>query len=412
MALCDAARDFITRCLTEQSAYGFVEHLCGRIGPRPAGSTSEKLAVQYAVAHFAECGYESRLQPFNFTGWEGKGSSVSVREEGYRRSLVSQPLGWSPGGSVTGPVVDAGYGLAGDLESAKVKGRIALVANASAPGSKAVHRSEKYGYAVRAGATGFLLYSDKPGGVVPMGSVNLSSSAGPIPAAGISYEDGMHIRRQAARTTVEISVDSHRVEQAASHNGIGFKKGSDVDEIVVCAHIDTWQCQGAYDNASGTAMVLELARLLSRYELRRSLRFAVFGAEELGLFGSSHYVAGLAGTSGITAVFNCDCSAIRDGQPSLTTSGSPSFYTFAEGVRNQLRFPMSIRDERMSYSDHQPFQDRGVPCANIVSRCPRYAFAHTAFDTLDKVSPEAFTIPLLILGVVVLELAQSDTTLR
>ena len=411
MALCEATRDYIARCLTEQSAYGFLEHLCSRIGPRQAGTASEKQAVQYAVDHFAECGYETRMQPFDYTGWQTKGSTVFVHEQGRQRRLAGLALGWSPKGSVTGSVVDAGYGTARELESSAVKGRIALVSNASAPGSKPLHRSEKYGYAFRAGAKGFLLYSDKPGGVVPMGSVNLSSSAGPIPAAGISYEDGMHIRRQAARVTVEISVDS-RVEQTTSYNGLGLKTGDSTGEIVVCAHIDTWQCPGAYDNGSGTAMVLELARLLSRYELRRSLRFAVFGAEELGLFGSTQYVADLAGASGITAVFNCDCSAIRDGQPSIVTSGNPSLYAFAEDIRCRLRFPLSIRDERMSYSDHQPFQEIGVPCANVVSRGAQYAFAHTAFDTLDKVSPEAFTVPLLMLGVVILELAQSDSTFR
>ena len=95
-----------------------------------------------------------------------------------------------------------------------------------------------------------------------------------------------------------------------AQNVVAFLPGSDPavrDEyIVVGAHYDhlghgafgaadpsagTAIRNGADDNASGTAAVLELARLLAARPTRRSVIFALFSGEELGLLGSSHFVA-------------------------------------------------------------------------------------------------------------------------
>jgi len=51
---------------------------------------------------------------------------------------------------------------------------------------------------------------------------------------------------------------------------------------------------GANDDASGTAMVLELARVFKTLPTDTELRFGTFGAEEVGLLGSEHYVSELS----------------------------------------------------------------------------------------------------------------------
>lgn len=82
------------------------------------------------------------------------------------------------------------------------------------------------------------------------------------------------------------------------HNVICFKEGTVYPDklIVISAHYDSYNhgpsdvmefAPGADDNASGTAAVLELARILSTYETKKSIVFVAFSAEEEGLYGST-----------------------------------------------------------------------------------------------------------------------------
>jgi len=84
---------------------------------------------------------------------------------------------------------------------------------------------------------------------------------------------------------------------ASSGNVIAVQTGTvHPNEFIVCgAHYDSFvpynydNCPGADDNATGTATVLELARILSQYETERSIIYCCFSAEEVGLFGSKAY---------------------------------------------------------------------------------------------------------------------------
>ena len=90
------------------------------------------------------------------------------------------------------------------------------------------------------------------------------------------------------------------------------------DEFVICgAHYDSWNSDGsdpdtirspgADDNASGVAGILETARLLSPYKFERSIIFATWNAEEIGLVGSAAYAHDMAEQGmDIVAYFNLD----------------------------------------------------------------------------------------------------------
>ncbi len=95
----------------------------------------------------------------------------------------------------------------------------------------------------------------------------------------------------------------------------GWGPGSDIIYIA-CAHYDSTSenpgnaAPGADDNASGTAAVLEAARILSQYRFKHTLRFVTFAAEEQDLIGSCCYAAEArsAGTN-IGGVINHDMVA-------------------------------------------------------------------------------------------------------
>ncbi len=90
-------------------------------------------------------------------------------------------------------------------------------------------------------------------------------------------------------------------------NVVGTLPGAGSDYVVVCGHFDAAgsACPGADDNASGTAVMLEAARVLKNFAFQRTIKFVAFGGEEQGLLGSAAYVQAHAADS-IRAVVNCD----------------------------------------------------------------------------------------------------------
>lgn len=68
-------------------------------------------------------------------------------------------------------------------------------------------------------------------------------------------------------------------------------------EYIIGAHYDSVSNPGADDNASGVALVLETARILSQYESGYTIRYIAFDMEEVGLKGSKAYVSATRGTT-------------------------------------------------------------------------------------------------------------------
>jgi hypothetical protein len=78
---------------------------------------------------------------------------------------------------------------------------------------------------------------------------------------------------------------------------------------IVCAHYDTTgkgEFPGGDDNASGTAGMLEAARVLTQYRFQSTLRFIAFNAEEEWMKGSAEYVKALPPDANIVGVVNLD----------------------------------------------------------------------------------------------------------
>jgi hypothetical protein len=127
---------------------------------------------------------------------------------------------------------------------------------------------------------------------------------------------------------------------------------------------------GADDNASGTAMVLELARRLGarRDPPPRRVVFMAFSGEERGLLGSRHYVAHpLFPLESTVMMFNCDMVGRLNGKSELTMIGtgtSPGLEQLVEALGKSAG--LSIKKvagmtDGFGGSDHQSFYPRGIP---------------------------------------------------
>jgi hypothetical protein len=171
--------------------------------------------------------------------------------------------------------------------------------------------------------------------------------------------------------------------------------------VIVGAHLDHigarngYVYNGADDNASGSAVVLEIARVLASHKFapKRTLLFGLWCAEERGLIGSLHYTrhpCDGVDMDKVTACFNLDMVGMGD---TLPASGALNFPTIWEVIkRNQDSSILSrIRPEEggPGGSDHTGFIERGIETMMLLGAAqgghPDY---HQPEDDVDKIEPE------------------------
>ncbi|MFN0156699.1 MAG: M28 family peptidase, partial [Bacteroidota bacterium] len=185
---------------------------------------------------------------------------------------------------------------------------------------------------------------------------------------------------------IEMSTEIEKV-MAKTSNIVGYLEGSMKDEVVVIgAHMDhvgyggegsgslmpdTHEIHnGADDNASGTAALMELAQAMSagRSHLRRTMVFVAFSGEELGLLGAAHYVnhPSLPITS-TTAMLNMDMvGRLKDN--SLTVYGTGSSPVWPDFVKKHNKdtagaeaFTIKSVPDGFGPSDHAQFYGKDIP---------------------------------------------------
>jgi aminopeptidase S len=169
-------------------------------------------------------------------------------------------------------------------------------------------------------------------------------------------------------TTVQQFTSSGRT----GYNLVADWPGGDTNQVVMSgSHLDSVTAgAGINDNGSGSAAVLETALAVSRagYQPTKHLRFAWWGAEELGLVGSRSYVNSLstAARSRISGYLNFDMIGspnpgyfVYDDDPAI----EKTFKTYYAG----LGVATEIETEGDGRSDHAPFKNAGVPVGGLFS---------------------------------------------
>ena len=143
------------------------------------------------------------------------------------------------------------------------------------------------------------------------------------------------------------------------------------ETLMVGAHLDSVpEGPGINDNGSGSATALEIALRLAELDTkpRNRVRFAFWGAEEIGLLGSRHYVENLeeGEIEDISAYLNFDMT----GSPNFVNSvyEGPDEVEDVFGSYFEARdIPTETNSALDGRSDHGPFQDEGVPTGGLFS---------------------------------------------
>lgn len=176
--------------------------------------------------------------------------------------------------------------------------------------------------------------------------------------------------------------------------------------ILVGAHYDTRPAAdrdqkdptawilGANDGASGTAVLLELARVLDRQSLDAEVWLTFFDAEDRGKLDGWPFSVGatlLARTLEVQpqAVIVLDMVGDRDQRFYVEGNSDPELAGTLWDIAARLGYEEVFVDEPMGpiVDDHLPFARRGIPAIDIIDF--EYPYWHTTEDTLDKISPES-----------------------
>lgn len=177
------------------------------------------------------------------------------------------------------------------------------------------------------------------------------------------------------------------------HNVIGYVEGRKNDSIIVISsHYDHLGqvghsiFPGASDNASGTAMVLELAKFYSQHQPNYTTVFMLFGAEEAGIVGSYKYVhQPLFPLNQIKFVLNLDImGAGEEGVQVVNGSKFPKEFAMLQQLNkeNKLIKHVKVRGESCN-SDHCPFDQKNIPSFFIYTLGGKGNY-HNIYDTYDN----------------------------
>jgi Zn-dependent M28 family amino/carboxypeptidase len=406
--------------LTSDEPYRAVLALCDEVGIRFGGTEGEHQAARLLQQKMEGAGLANvHLEEFSYTGWQRGPASLEVVEP-YRRAVPVIGLPYTPPCDLAAEVVSVGQGEEEDF--ARLAGQLAgkivlcLAETTPPPGKKSSHRREKYLRAIEAGAVGFLYVSQNPGQQLVTGSLTAAKRA-ELPAVAVSLEDGADMLRALKRVPVRAHL---RVEAAFSevysYNVVGDVPGrGGARHIVVGGHYDSHDIAvGAQDNATGTAVSLEVGRLLAPYrgKLPATVRIVCFAGEEIGLLGSWDYAKRHeAELDDLAFMLNLDSiGRARPGAESLRLMGADDLLDYFRGAATAMKYPLGVEIKGSAYSDHFPFVVARIPTGSLTSVEPGSTlvgrgWGHTASDTMDKVEALPLQVAAMLAARLVLRVA-------
>jgi hypothetical protein len=388
---------------------------------RGTGTSSIDLAAEYIAREFQRYGLKpagdngTYFQTFEvITGAETHDNVLVMRQDGNEIPMEEgqfMPYTFSASGEFRGRIVFAGYGITDpsgaqdDYAGLDVTGCVVLV-RAGFPESADPHGSLPMLSSARAkalsarehGAAALLIIHNEPSDVqsfqydrspsdagIPVGKIHIDPARMMLDAAGIGGAslDSGEPRQPTENPTIEMG--GHfmvSLVRKNTRNVLGMLDGKDADDyFVVGAHYDHlgWGQEGslyrgatpmihngADDNASGTAGMLELAQRYSKRPAQHAMLFMAFSGEEMGLLGSAHWAEHpTVPIEKVRAMFNLDMiGRLPDSTRRLNVQGigtSPVWKAIVEKENDVEKFNLALIEDGQGSSDHSSFYTKGIP---------------------------------------------------
>ena len=350
--------------------------------PRESATQQEFEAAQYLMDRLTSLGYATALQQFEIPREAVAEMSFTAYASDSSEVRRGRPLEGAVHGAVTGTLTHVGLALKGDIPPEGLEGRIALIARGDIMFGKKIERVTK------AGAVGAIIYNNHSG----LFSGWMYDYLPSVPTVNISQEDGYTLLDLIEQGGLEASVKVGEGVAPSQNIIADSPKSEGKDRMVILgAHYDTVaDTEGATDNGSGVATVLAIAEHIAGRNYPFKVRIVLFGAEELGLLGSRHYVENMTPEeiNNTAAMLNFDAFGAG------STLMSAGYFRLTDEAREIGRtFGMNVgpfwEEPWRSYggaSDHAPFRQAGVPVLFLTS--DDISLANSPEDTMEHINPE------------------------
>ena len=258
-------------------------------GNRAANTPGYDASVDYVARQLRQAGFKVSTPEFTYEEEVAVTNEVRLGDTTFEANkLEFSPL--TPVGGVTALLravpqdADTGCQIA-DFDNQDFTGTIAVIRRGGC------NFSVKVANAVAEGAVGVVIANNVP---APLTNVTLGAAV-PIPVGGVDQADGDALYAAAGQTaTLELIYEDVTRTQ---RNVIAQTRTGRTDNVVMAgAHLDSVEVgPGINDNGTGTAGLLEVAlEMGGSPNTRNAVRFGFWGAEELGLIGSTEYVQSLS----------------------------------------------------------------------------------------------------------------------
>ncbi|WP_433323596.1 M28 family peptidase [Spirillospora sp. CA-294931] len=379
------------------------------IGWRVCGTRQEHRAAKYAASVLRDLGYKVELQPLPVPDKK----LAELRAGGAHWQSAAALRGGV--GRVKGDIADLGTATEA---TADLTGKVALFTRvAGQEQAQAKSAAAKGARAVLIVNVRSTTYPErKAASFAPSLTEDVA-----IPVLGLAEYHGAELRKGVTRLSLEVT----SLTGLTSYNVLASRKATlpnpDGKAVMISAHYDSVPgSPGGNDDGSGSALCLELARVLRHLPTQQDIRISLWGAEEIGLVGARHYVKGLdaAGVGQITGVFQNDM---------IATSHPPAgtyWLLSVDGKVNTTTAAITAAAERLGYtgqtkgpvargsSDHEAFFERGIAAGNFSWRGeeapsqlePVY---HTPEDTVaGNISLQRLQVSLELIGCAAYEVAR------
>lgn len=466
-----------------------------RIGGRLTNSPQMRQTEAWSQQKFREWGLSNvHAEPFEFgRGWSIVRSSARMIEP-RPLDLRAIPIAWTPGtnGVISGDVIVAPITSAGQFDAwrGKLNGKIVMISRpdtGSEPTEPAFRRwtdaelAERSSYVqprndpaaaerglrsdradfarkldaflAEEGAVAWVRMSQRDAGLLHGTGYTYQVGATPtLPGMELAAEDYRRLARLAltdAKPKLELMSEVRfHDEDVNAYNVIADIPGSSRsgEYVMAGAHFDSWVASdGAQDNAAGTAVVMEAARILRAMGVKpkRTIRFALWNGEEQGLLGSLAYVdrhlatrapladaelAALpnsrtwrarwpvqprAGHSNLVAYFNIDNGSgrIRGINAEGNVAAAAVFEGWLKPFESMGASTVSLRTS--GGTDHVYMQSVGIPGYQFIQDPLDYSarIHHTSIDSYDHLKAEDMRQAAVILASILLSAANSDEPL-
>lgn len=390
---------------------------------RQTGSVGEQKAANYLIKNFMELGLQPAgdkgnwRQAFTFTGRQEFGKENSLQIDGKKQKWLTAwfTLPQSATGLVKGDLVKVGFGITNkelghdDYASQKdLAGKILLVQLNSPDGNNPHGKfgadaqiDRKLRLAAEKGAIGVIFYPGSAEDVLPADQLDRRSQQLDLPAVCLRWDAWQALLSTDLKSaTLQTQIIRHQI---TGNNVVAYLDRGAPYTIVYGAHYDHLGMaeygsslhagapaihNGADDNASGTAGLIELARYFSKQpKAKYNYLFMAFSGEELGLLGSAYFAKNpTVDLSKVAAMLNMDMIGRLD--PTTKQIGvngvgtSPVWRALADSLAYGLK--PKTTEAGTGASDHTSFYLQDIPVLHYFTGT--HGDYHKPSDDADKIN--------------------------